>query len=76
MMGFNATHARATKTSAYGDVEDNFIMDDVVCNGTEASLDECMYNSEDNCGEREGAGVICYGNFKIKINIHYNNVDV
>ena len=60
MMGFNATFARAM-INGYGDVEDNFIMADVHCEGTEASLDDCEYATKDDCGTEEGAGVICYG---------------
>ena len=37
-----------------------FAMDDVNCNGREEILQNCKYNSADNCGGGEGAGVICY----------------
>ena len=61
MLGFNETFARAFIKSVFGRVEDNFIMDDVKCVGTEESLEDCPHSSEDNCDEKEGAGVICYG---------------
>ena len=59
MLGFSSNGARAVSRSAYGYVVDNFIMDDVNCAGTEETLDDCRYNSRDNCSRREGAGVIC-----------------
>ena len=61
MMELNTLYAKATTKSRYGNTEDNFIMDDVVCKGTESSLEECSYNTKDNCGGEEGAGVICPG---------------
>ena len=38
-------------------------MDDVSCNGEEEHLQDCEYDSVDNCYFRdEGAGVICHYN--------------
>ena len=34
-------------------------MDNVACEGTEDSLDKCQYNTEEDCGVAEGAGVVC-----------------
>ena len=42
-----------------GSVEDNFIMDDVACTGSETNILSCPYNPSDNCGTSEGAGVVC-----------------
>jgi hypothetical protein len=35
------------------------IMDDVSCQGTEASLDRCSYSSSSNCQHSEDVGIIC-----------------
>ena len=59
MLGFSKYGAIATHSSNYGSVVDNFIMDDVNCDGTEETLEDCGYNPTDNCGSSEGAGVIC-----------------
>jgi len=48
-----------TAKSAYGSVPDTFIMDDVVCAGTEETLWECGHKTTEDCGVGEGAGVIC-----------------
>ena len=48
-----------TTDSAFGSVADNFIMDNVNCAGTEASLLICDYSKKENCGAIEGAGVVC-----------------
>ena len=57
-MGFTGA-ARFTRESAFGHVSDDFAMDDVECNGDEASIQECTYLPEDNCGSGEAAGVVC-----------------
>jgi len=55
------TAASYTQGSAYGYVSDNFIMDDVVCRGSELYLLSCFSDGPniENCGTGEGAGVIC-----------------
>ena len=63
MLGFSRNGATAVLYSTYGSVVDNFIMDDVNCDGTEDSLEDCSYSPTDNCGTSEGAGVICRGTF-------------
>jgi Ca2+-binding EF-hand superfamily protein len=50
---------RVTSSSYFGSVSSNFAMDDVQCDGSEARLQDCRYNANDNCGGGEGAGVIC-----------------
>ena len=37
----------------------NFLMDNVVCVGDEASILDCSYSTTHNCGNTEAAGVIC-----------------
>ena len=52
-----------TIESQFGDVfTSNFAMDDIRCNGDEEHLQDCEYDSVDNCGPGEGAGVICHYN--------------
>ena len=50
---------RFTRESAFGQVTDDFAMDNVECNGNEESIQDCTYLPEDNCGPGEGAGVVC-----------------
>ena len=50
---------RFTRESAFGQVTNDFAMDNVECNGNETSIQECTYLPEDNCGPGEGAGVVC-----------------
>ena len=35
-------------------------MDDVGCNGDEQYIQDCPYNSNENCGPGEAAGVMCF----------------
>jgi len=48
-----------TFESHFGQVSENFAMDDVNCNGGEATIQDCHYLTSDNCGPGEGAGVKC-----------------
>ena len=57
-LGFHEVE-RITKESQFGKVSVNFIMDNVECIGTEERLFNCTYNSDDDCGATEGAGVVC-----------------
>ena len=59
MLGFSSNGATAVKYSTYGSVSTNFIMDNVNCDGTENTLEDCSYFPTHNCGSTEGAGVIC-----------------
>ena len=47
----------------FGIVYGNFEMDDVRCDGTEESLDNCSHSDSHDCTALEGAGVVCIGNF-------------
>ena len=66
MLGFNPKYAENTTKSRFGSVEDNFIMDDVACKGTEYSLEDCRYRGIDNCDGKEAAGVICHGKERLE----------
>ena len=50
---------RATTKSHFGTVPTFFIMDDVKCSGSERTLQSCIHSRSHNCGESEGAGVVC-----------------
>ena len=45
--------------SYFGNIGSGFVMDDVVCTGSEASILECWHQTTHNCAAREAAGVIC-----------------
>merc|ERR1711915_1079080 len=53
----------ATKESYFGrvDLETQSCWDQVRCGGYESSLLDCRHESNDDCGNSEGAGVVCYG---------------
>ena len=44
--------------SEFGDVPNNFIIDNVQCGGSENALLGCKYSKYHNCGVKEGAGVV------------------
>ena len=45
--------------SQFGDVLNNFIINNVNCGGGENALLGCKYSRYHNCGVKKGAGVIC-----------------
>jgi len=49
----------AVSNSAFGQVDDDFVMDDVKCGGDESNIFNCVYASQHNCRGHEGAGVRC-----------------
>jgi hypothetical protein len=51
---------KATKSSKFGSVPDNFIMDNVNCLGNETSLLECSHSDGKSCGPGNAAGVVCF----------------
>ena len=55
MMGFTG----AESISRYLTVPDDFIMDNVDCEGSENNINDCYHLDVDNCGTSEGAGVSC-----------------
>ena len=56
----------ATSESAFGDVAENFIMDDVICNGDEGHIIQCPHSGSHNCDVYEGAGVRCVSDLEGK----------
>ena len=48
-----------TTKSHFGKVSDDFMMDEVKCKGNEEKLLDCPHKTEDDCGGKEGLGVIC-----------------
>ena len=57
MLGYSG--GEYTSDSAFGSVSDDFGMDEVQCNGHEASILDCPHDTWDDCGATEGLGVIC-----------------
>ena len=57
------SHGEPSIRSKFGKVPTDFIADDVMCEGTEKSLFDCKHRPHANCGEKEGAGVICKGTY-------------
>ena len=51
---------KATSASVFGYVSSNFAMDDVSCKGDEEHLQDCSYETYEDCRVNEGAGVICH----------------
>ena len=56
-LGFNS--GVATKASIFGNVPNEFAMDSVFCVGEEDTIQQCSYETEDDCSYAEGAGVYC-----------------
>ena len=58
-LGFHS--GTATVESYFGTVPSAFSMDDVGCNATDTTIQDCSYTDEynENCGQNEGAGVEC-----------------
>ena len=48
-----------TDNSFFGDVFDEYAMDDVFCVGDEASIYDCEFSNTNDCSATEAAGVIC-----------------
>ena len=48
-----------TTGSYFGNVPTIFSMARVSCTGEEEYLQHCQYTDHDNCGARDGLGVIC-----------------
>ena len=53
--------AQFTVDSKFGTVSTNFSFDQVRCSGQEHFLEDCTYESINDCGPNEGAGVVCQG---------------
>ena len=64
MLGFvKDAHNIATTNSKFGRVSTDFIMDDVMCDGTESHIAFCAHNVTENCDSTEAAGVMCGLNY-------------
>ena len=59
MLGFSSDGAIAITRSQFGLVSEDFIMDDVQCEGAETDINDCYHHDQHNCGPGEGAGVRC-----------------
>ena len=67
----------ATKESYFGkvDLERQSGFDEVRCYGGESSLVDCRHEAFDDCGDSEGAGVVCYtdsGDYSRTYKLHKN----
>ena len=64
MLGFaeDAKNIAATR-SKFGRVSSDFIMDDVMCDGTESHISLCAHNFTESCDSTEAAGVMCGLNY-------------
>ena len=60
-LGFNGGYATTESKFGNVDLERQTCFDDVRCSGRESSLLDCRHSSQDDCGDSEGAGVVCYG---------------
>ena len=63
--------SQETIESHFGQVSDEFAMDDVQCSGNETSIFDCPHQTIDNCGGSEGLGVICSGEYNQRSGIRY-----
>ena len=67
-LGFgDKTKALAITNSKFGSVSSDFLIDNVECKGTEATLRKCKYDTSNNCGGDEGAGVVCVDPDELKL---------
>ena len=50
-----------TTKSHFGSVNSTFAMDNVACNSTDKTIQDCSYDDEttEDCGPDQGAGVFC-----------------
>ena len=49
---------RATKSSKFGPVPENFIMTNVGCRGNEPTIQNCSHTEGGDCNGHNGAGVV------------------
>ena len=49
----------STTGNYYGDVPSDFAMDEVVCSSSDQYLQDCSYDTTEDCGPSEGAAVFC-----------------
>ena len=61
-LGFRSdTSAITTRYSELGNTANDYILADVNCNGWKTQITQCRHRRfEDNCSEKEVAGVVCF----------------
>jgi len=64
-----------TVSSYFGDVSDDFVMDNVECTGNESYIWRCPHLTEDNCGGHEAMGVICSNGVDVSVSVHSATTD-
>ena len=57
-LGYDGASQHTTQ-SYFGQVSNEFGMDEVQCTGNEDSIFDCPHQTTENCGGSEGLGVIC-----------------
>ncbi|KAL8611733.1 hypothetical protein ACOMHN_038986 [Nucella lapillus] len=62
-LGFNTYNAILTSAKV-GGTSLPIVLDDVICAGNEASLDECQYKTQHDCSHSEDLGVDCQIGYK------------
>ena len=73
-LGFNSTGAMAVVRAGYGQGTGSIWLDNILCFGSEQSIDSCFHNSwgYHNCDHSEDAGVICPCKFVIQLATQYS----
>ena len=74
-LGFPNGAIHPTCCSYYGLVPNTFSYDDVQCSGNETHVDNCTHLNTHNCGQYEGAGVVCNPDLGITSTYFYFRVD-
>ena len=66
----NYTAPTAYPRARHGQGEGPILLDNVVCTGSETSLQQCRHNGvgNHNCGHSEDAGVACSNGMTMKTN--------
>jgi len=59
-LGFSRENFVRYTNSQFGGVGNEFAMDKIACDGTEERIQDCSYDTEDDCDYNEGAGVCCF----------------
>ncbi len=57
--GFLTFYGSFTIESKFGRVSSEFAYDEVSCSGNEKRLHDCKHDDEEDCAEKEAAGVVC-----------------
>ena len=63
----DATKAIPMTNSAFGGVNENFLIDDVQCTGSEYKLRQCAYKTRPDCRGADAAGVVCIDHSKLRL---------